>query len=162
MGDTKKYLKKILQGIAATTTLYLCTVVAVPMIYEPLTQEVKSKSHLQKMIESERKRLNINPDYKIQGSFTRGSSQAQKVGHNRYEIRLNAKRATYGKLKHEIYHIAEGHCEKSSSALEYFLWNEPQAAIYCVTGLRRTGIAITGLLALGATAAYLRLKRKNS
>lgn len=70
-------------------------------------------------------------------------SQARKLSNGEYEIVLSPRGSNLSKLRHEFYHVADGHCYKSgkgnsglNNTLTYLFWYEPQARIYQTKGLK--------------------------
>ena len=75
------------------------------------------------------------------------SSSACKLGDGLYTIYLNKYGQKMNVLKHEMYHIADGHCDIKVPEIPYipseflrnplyFFYVEPQAVIYEATGLK--------------------------
>ncbi|MFH1637098.1 MAG: hypothetical protein ABIB71_01600 [Candidatus Woesearchaeota archaeon] len=61
-------------------------------------------------------------------------AQCRKEG-DHYLLEVGGAFSTRQTLKHELYHICDGHTE-NHSLLKYLLLDEPQAEIYAATGLK--------------------------
>jgi hypothetical protein len=59
-----------------------------------------------------------------------GKSYAVKKGENSYQIGLKFEDMQEGCLDHELYHIADGSCDKKDNILRYLFIDEPKAALY--------------------------------
>lgn len=64
-----------------------------------------------------------------------GISQALKTSEKEYGIFLSSE-AKESTLRHELYHIAGGHCDNEYNLLKYYFIQEPKATIYQITGLK--------------------------
>ena len=107
---------------------------------------INSQEDLTKIVSEERKILTIPDSIKINSEYYPNTTVAYsaKLDHNLYTIHIGGKSVmgpcTRGTVKHELYHIADGHCDQGNQALfennkfaanaTYFLYWEPQAAIY--------------------------------
>lgn len=103
--------------------------------------QIRDRSVLEEVLVEERDRLNIGKDVKITiKESNRETNYAEKTGANEYSIYLTTKGHNRDVLRHELYHIADGHCERSMekpiNKIIYFFWEEPQAKIYTLTGLK--------------------------
>ena len=111
---------------------------------------IKNRSELELIINDERIKAGVNENYHIHVIFEDNkpneSASAAKIGKNNYLIRLPKKDSNLSTLRHELYHIADGHCDdvleisKNSNSLKkllkYLFVYEPQASIYQSTGLK--------------------------
>ena len=115
--------------------------------------EIKNLSELDEIVKSEKKKFGIE-EKAISVSFNsyakKTSSRKLETGINCYQISLCNNQRTISALKHELYHIAKGDCdkgyefilknkEKNLFRIEplgfYLIW-EPRAAIYGAAGIR--------------------------
>ncbi|MBI2003908.1 hypothetical protein HYS72_00385 [Candidatus Pacearchaeota archaeon] len=100
-------------------------------------EKIKDKTHLETLLRQEKKKLGIeNKDINVYFCDRIETSSARKINENSYEIKIANNQRTTGILDHELYHIADGHCDKSYNTLKYFFIYEPQATIYELTGIK--------------------------
>jgi hypothetical protein len=135
-------------AITAANLIYLATIPAINSTVALSQPKLSSIKEIEQVINEEvdnlglrDKKLNI-----ILGNTQNGRCEAYKLGDNKYEIHLNPPLGyTRFVIKHELYHIADGHCEKQylntfkdqiGFALNLMYWYEPQAVIYSLTGLK--------------------------
>lgn len=129
----KQTLKKIGIGTMLVGLAYGSLYGASAIAYES-SPKIQSQTRLENLIEEEKKKLKCNKDIKAElfGSLTPYSA---KKGNGAYEIKLNGKLATESILKHELYHICDGHVDSGYSRLKFYFWHEPQAILYETMGL---------------------------
>lgn len=95
-------------------------------------KKIKSESELDKIIEEEAKKRNLNPS-KIRGSFfslPEGSGKLEPE--DSYYINLNCPFfRTREVVRHEIDHIASGDCDRGQPTFFYYWFvAEPRATLY--------------------------------
>jgi len=143
-------LYKILKGMntcvfatGLTGSLYLAGPYTSQKISQNNSPKIENQAYIKKILEKERKRAGIKENIKINVFLNNGwEAYSQKIGKEEYKIILPYKDSNLSDLRHELYHIADGHFnggETKSSiryALEYLFWHEPQATIYQLTGLK--------------------------
>jgi len=110
----------------------------------------KYKEQLEVVLSSEKKKWNIE-DKIIEISFNDSirNSGSGKIKDNNYLIRLARGQRNERLLKHEVSHIAKGHCDRyyldvkankiynlGIRFLDYNFVMEPAATIYSLTGLK--------------------------
>ena len=126
-----------------TGSLYLAGPYTSQKISQNNSPKIENQAYIKKILEKERKRAGIKENIKINVFLNNGwEAYSQKIGKEEYKIILPYKDSNLSDLRHELYHIADGHFnggETKSSiryALEYLFWHEPQATIYQLTGLK--------------------------
>jgi len=137
-----------------TERLLLGTIIIFsPLIFSSLLgvlfkgEKIKDKAHLETLLEQEKKNLGIeNKNIHAYFCDTIEDSLSKKINKNSYEILLSNNQRKLGILKHELYHIADGHCDenykllnegrKLENTLRYLFVNEPKALIYGATGIK--------------------------
>lgn len=133
-----KYLNKIINGIKMITAgscLYALTLLGIQGISELISPKINNQIQLEQIIKTERKLAGIKEDIKLYVTMGRKeNSQALKTGEKEYDIFLSKRGANKFTLRHELYHIADGHCDTKYNNLKYFFIQEPQATIYAATG----------------------------
>ena len=101
------------------------------------SEKIKGKENIERVVIEESEKLGINPKTIRIVNYNEAfvAAYTKKVGDNLYEMGLGKeiRRAT---VKHECYHIANGHCEKPSDIIDKLFILEPQAIIYATTGLK--------------------------
>lgn len=123
-------------------------IVGVNGIHRAFSPKIRNQSELELRLKEERKKLQIGDHIKINAYLSKsGDSYAKKLGPNEYEIKLEPLLGqNLDVLRHELYHIADGHCdyfEKMPNNFinglkhlgKYLYWDEPQAILYSIAGL---------------------------
>jgi len=113
----------------------------------------ENKKQLEEVLKSEIEKLEIkNKLIKVQYQ-KEDQADSRKTGTNEYVISIGPSFNNDNVLKHELYHIADGHCDYTYKLNEiykkhpllapavgfyntskYLFYNEPQAIIYTATG----------------------------
>ena len=101
------------------------------------SEKIKGKENIERAVIEESEKLGINHRIIKIVNYSEGFTAAytKNVGDSLYEMGLGeeVRRAT---IRHELYHIADGHCEKPSDIIDKLFILEPQAIIYATTGLK--------------------------
>ena len=108
-------------------------------ISELTSPKINNQINLKKILEKEKKQAGIKEDKIIYVTISKNEkevSQAIKISEKEYEIFLFNDGRNLGTLRHELYHIADGHCDKPYNSLKYFFIQEPKATIYQLTGIK--------------------------
>ncbi len=115
------------------------------------SERINSQSELDEIIDSERKKIDPSSSVRIVGKinlsdcsppFNRLDSIAfsERLPNGTYAICLGKRGRNKSAVRHELYHILDGHFESGSSwfvkSFLYFTLNEPKAIIYQLTGKR--------------------------
>ena len=124
-------------------TLSACLIFEYGVEYtRSVSPELKTKQEVQYALDEEAKELNLlekNILVQLVADGTcRGDALAcsGKIGDNTYSISLEEDGRTRNILRHELYHIADEHCDEEWSTFKYFSLWEPQAVVYEVWGWR--------------------------
>lgn len=136
-GMFKFSLITVFSALVYTTSLW-----GLVNIVTPLTSPaLKSKQHAEQFIKKEQKKLMIeDKGIELVIKETEKNGYAIKIGDNQYAIAVNPKCLNEGMIKHEIYHIADGHCDAKLRPIPFLAWYtfyyEPQAALYSAFGIK--------------------------
>jgi hypothetical protein len=143
MKKSLRYTKNALRGAVIAGTVYFFSLVLGEAYNNILSKPIRDQMDLESKLIQERKKLGYkikeNEVIRARKAHDKELTQVKKniIG---YEIILSENYFTEAGLKHELYHIADGHLEKRTDGFlakaRYFFWNEPQAAIYQITGLK--------------------------
>jgi len=147
MNYAGKTIKKSLMITGLSTILclsYLNLLAGVNEISVLNQKKINSVSQLEQLAKIERKKINSKNKSKIIYKLTsEDEGYSEKSSEDKYKIVLGGKYANESMLKHELYHILDGHfkdTERLNSGLQtelkYLFWYEPQAVIYATTGLK--------------------------
>ena len=144
-----KYAKRTLMGVAgvaAAAAIYIFALGSVTLISKKDAPKIHSKSHLEQILDGERERAGIDEAVEIEVRLTNNDweyNHVKKVSEGKYKILLAPDGQNLSTLRHELYHIADGHCDDRAriendflNELDYFFRREPQAIIYALTGLK--------------------------
>lgn len=116
---------------------YIGILCGVQTISHSTSPKITSQSRLEKVVKMERKKLNIPPEIQIGAIFRKDvACGAIKIEDEHYRIGINWLCNSESAVRHEIYHIADGHLGGNLSLFKYLFWAESQATIYEVTGLK--------------------------
>lgn len=129
-------------NVRKMVTYGLGSLVGVPLIYSALmitggileakTSPITSQQQLDMLLEKGKAALGC--DENVRAVLVDKFAAETKSWGGQNLIRLGGEGAKEGVLKHEVYHVCDGHT-KLELGLNY-LWLEPQATLYAVTGLR--------------------------
>ncbi len=136
MPTVLQIVRKTSKAIGISTVLLglaYGTLSAASLITAENSQKIKSQAQLEIVLEEEKKRLKCNKD--IEAELFGSPIPYAKKENDAYEIKLNGKLATESILKHELYHVCDGHIDSGYSFLKYHFWYEPQAMMYETFGL---------------------------
>jgi len=140
-GNILKYVERAIIGISTAHIIYFGVPAALSLVTSSVAPKIKNKSHLEQMLKEEKKKLNLGDDIKIVVELkdnNKGFSYAKKTGKNQYFINLKKNSHNLHVLKHELYHIADGHCDaEKMNLLRFFYIEEPQAIFYSSFGKLR-------------------------
>lgn len=108
-----------------------------------------NKGELEIILDKEKSKFDIKKkDIQIFFDNNLRSSNARKIDNDVYIISLSRNQRNKMILRHELYHIAKGHCDRYSNYLDlnvfkvgmrfldYTFVMEPTASIYSLTGLK--------------------------
>lgn len=130
---------KIVKNIAIAGIIYTGILLVAQGISQETSQRINNQSQLEQILNIERKRAGIKNEMIINISMSNNKediSEAEKIGEKYYQITLSPRSSNLSTLRHELYHITDGHCDETYNDFKYFFWNEPQATIYQITGLK--------------------------
>jgi len=147
----KSTLGKIVFRTAIGLSAYTLALIGLEYYSDSKSEPIRSQEHLEQIMEEEIKKLGIenkNILLILDDNEKWNYPYAVKIGEESYEININPSKHKVVSVKHELYHIADGHCDfgakfSSDSNIDhlifytcYFFYYEPQAAIYAATGLK--------------------------
>jgi len=110
------------------------------------SEKIENSAQLNQLVIEEKQKLNIE-DKQITVKFVdeNSTSYSAKTGENQYQVALSPAGQNKATLKHELFHIADGHCDASQEItqsltfgsdmefkIKYLFYFEPKAAIYSV------------------------------
>ena len=129
-----KYLKGMLTGIALglspiilTSALELYIVIKSPII--------STRKELEKILQEEKKILNMEHKKVSLSTISIGKvvlAASEKVSdkENEYLVSIPGPPYNLSNLRHELYHISDGHLDSPLMGLLYIHYYEPKTAIY--------------------------------
>jgi len=128
-----KKIGKVVREIFLGGLLFYSSVLGIGLLMQENSLKIKSKSHLEILVNQEKKKLGIeNKNIKVSFCDTLLTSQASKTGENSYEIQLSINQMYLGVLKHELYHISDGHVEYKKEFLQLlFLGRTSSGNLWC-------------------------------
>ena len=142
MKKALRHLGKAMFAIALAGSAYIALLSGVQSVAFSRSPKIENQSQLELKLSEEREKLKgkIGKNIVITARLitdkdSSPTAYARKIKEGEYEIVLSNLGASEHSLKHELYHIADGHIENKGH-LAYFFHNEPQAEIYALTGLK--------------------------
>ena len=138
--NSKNFLiagKNMLRNTLASFGLYCLMLAGTQGISELFSSKINNQN-LEQILKIEKRRVGLNEDRIIYVRISKNedeTSAAQKLNENKYQIVLSPN-PSLNTLRHELYHISDGHCDKPYNLLKYLFIQEPQATIYSITGLK--------------------------
>lgn len=146
MENATEKIKKIGKILSASSLVYFGALFGVEIISNAVYPKISSQSDLEQILTRERETAGINKDTIINARISNKKdsfSYAKKIFKGGYEIVLRKESST-AVLRHELYHIADRHCdhvfpkdntiEKLDWFAKYLFWEEPKAALYGAFG----------------------------
>jgi hypothetical protein len=140
---TNKLLGALSRGAwygAVAISFYYLSLVGTQYVSIKSSPKITSQSHLEEILDDEMKKAGIDSDIDLKIKL---SDDEDEVSHLKrfmdgsYEIILSPYGSNVSTLRHELYHLADGHLDNGHFSLtKYFFWYEPQATIYQLTGLK--------------------------
>ena len=118
--------------------IFLISEVTLNVSGKLLSENIDSEEELNLILEEEIKKLGLeHVDISAEFGDPPGwSGAAYEISEDRYFVSLGIFGRNTSTLRHELYHIKEGHTH-DSGFLDYFFLEEPQAVIYSSLGLGR-------------------------
>jgi hypothetical protein len=130
----------------------LFSFIGVPLINEIVTHvpPKKTQEQLELVLGREKEKLDLNnKNIEIIFNDKIRNSNSKRLENGDYLINLSKNQRKTGVLRHEIYHIAKGHCDRRYKTqningffdigkrfFDYTFIMEPTATIYSLTGLK--------------------------
>ena len=150
MSKLKKIRDNVLYTIAGisllalTHTTYLDCLSTANFVSNSNSTRIYNTSQARDFIEKERKKIDPENHCEIGALFWRWYNEANsyKKGDKRYLIEIGGIFTTEAVIKHELYHILDGHLDdnkirsKLLSKFMYYYYYEPQATLYQTTGIK--------------------------
>lgn len=149
-------VKKILKGIyystigvisaGILTISYVSSLGISNELGAKFSNKIRNEQHLDFLLQKEKSDLGISHK-NIEVFMTndkKGTCWAAKIkNENRYIIHLPKRCHNINSLKHEVYHIADGHCKENLTIkselkrkLKYYLDYEPKAILYATYNIK--------------------------
>lgn len=130
--------------VFAAGCLYFAGLIGTEFVSNNLSPKINSQIELEQLVERERKKINPNNNCVVFPILSsENEARSYRMFNGWYVIDIGGKMAHESSLRHELYHILDGHCDdvlKSKSnfqrELRYLFIYESQAAIYESTGLK--------------------------
>jgi len=148
---TLEYTAKAIKIFTLANAVYFCGFMIVANgIHRQFAQHIKSQSGLELILKDERKKLSLKDSIKINVNLNKDKkhvAHSKKLGDKDYEISLSNDTYDITTLRHELYHIADGHFEsqekiddsfqgKFIKSIKYLYHDEPKAILYHMTGIK--------------------------
>lgn len=138
-----KTVKKIGQGLFFGSIAYVTALCGLSYFSHIGKEKITSQEKLEQIIEIERKRIDPNNNFIISGGLvSKNQARSDIVRTNEYKITLGGHGADVSGVRHELYHILDGHFknikpgEVNRNLFKYLFYFEPQAVIYESMGIK--------------------------
>lgn len=135
----EKLIIKSIIGLGATLLVYTGSMVGIQIYSKSKAIPIKDQAHAEQILEEQQKKLGIEDKIirlRIPKDYDSSSLGKSRRFGNTYIIQLNtAGGKNDATLKHEVYHIADGHCDSKTRnplifKLKYIFYWEPQSIMY--------------------------------
>ncbi len=137
LAKTASYIKKALVVKATLLTTYTSLLLGSQLVSRHFSPSINTQSQLEFILEEEKEKAGIPKTTKVSANIENERLvYSHKEGDKKYKVVLAKENSQLVLLRHELYHIADGHCDQPYYFLRYFFWEEPQATIYSITGLK--------------------------
>ncbi len=138
------YGRKAILTFLVANAAYFGGLIGSGVVANVPSPKITSQTQLEQLVEIERKKIDPKNNYNISARLvSEDEATSKKLGQNEYEIRFGGFFANETTLRHELYHILDGHYRDADLSkdfqvgiLEYLYLFEPQARIYQITGLK--------------------------
>lgn len=135
---------KTVLWVGISVLAYLGTLIGGHLIADINSPKLNSMSKIEAIIKEEKKKFGIKPDLAVTVGLTESDMPSATLncinGKEQYVIKIGGYSQNEAVLRHELYHIFDGHlgkCPKKKIAYQdYFFWAEPRATFYQLTGLK--------------------------
>lgn len=118
-----------------STLIYFATLLGSDAISAAKSPRLESQQHAEQILKKKMKELGIeNKEIKLLWDYR--VSGARKVGQNQYELAISPLGKRFAVMDHELYHIADGHCDAGKNWIKYLFYDEPQAILYQSLGIK--------------------------
>ncbi len=132
---SKKYLRAAALGIGLPA-LMVGAGFGVGTFVARCTEKIVSQQQLEEVVEEEREKMNVPPDYQIASKLKplpRYLAFTERRGRE-YTVYVNQQKGnSRGTVRHELCHILYGDVEEETNSftdtLQYWLWEEPRAVL---------------------------------
>jgi hypothetical protein len=105
--------------------------------FSPFNEKIKSQEHMEKVVEEEAGRLGLDSSRIRCKLNSVGDTSVDRRDYGHILFLDDGFGCTRGSVKHELYHIKKGDCNrKKDKSLHYYLVAEPRATMYQVFGLK--------------------------
>jgi hypothetical protein len=130
--------------VLVALAFYLSVLLASGVAANLTSPAIETQEQLEWVIDAEMVRLGFDNDVVVLGQLI-GPDEARAIplAENVYKVKVGGFLANETTVRHELYHICDGHLEASDilaggfqKGFAYLFWYEPQARIYQITGLR--------------------------
>lgn len=132
ISDILNYLSIGSFGLAGSGIVYLTTLFGIQNFFGGIIfhKRIESQKELENIVEKEAKELCLDSSIIDSKLCFGGFTQVQKRG-LKYIIKINKdENPTVSFVRHELYHIYKGDCEKKENMSRYLFIEEPRAALY--------------------------------
>jgi len=142
MDGGEKLAKKLLLTSSLVGGIYITGIVGIQYIANLVSPRIQSQSQLERLLGQEWDKFDTSRKYNISVKLVKeDTGRSRKLYNGDYEVKIGGDLANESTLRHELYHVFDGHCDDIHNVspglprkFKYLFWYEPQATIYQVTG----------------------------
>ncbi len=100
-------------------SLYIGLLIGIETYAATTSDQIQTQKQLNEHLEIEKRKLNTeNLNISAKFEIVNDTSYSTRVGENQYEIVLSKRGQNVATLKHELYHIVDGHCDDDQGVQE--------------------------------------------
>lgn len=132
-----KIIKKLEKMILFPIGMYFFLLGGTGVIRTIISPKIKTQYQLEQMIIQEKNKIKPHNNYIINGKLvSKHCAYSGKIGNKKYGLEIGGLLNSKSILRHELYHILDGHYENVGELndfqkwAKYLLWYEHKAIIY--------------------------------
>ena len=116
--------------------LYFGTLILLNGGSKLFSEKITEQEQLDDIIQEEADRLGMTKPVKGKLWYDESIAEASATNGDNYRIDLGGMHACRASVRHELYHLYKGDCDKQATEIQYFFLHEPRAILYEVFRLR--------------------------
>jgi hypothetical protein len=133
MNNFQKIVKYGLGPVIVTYTLGILASLSIKVvgnIHGLFSPKVHTQEQLEDIVAQERERLDMDKNIFIESRLVPYTEGKARIIDNHYVIEVGGYSATEAVVRHELYHVFDGHQDHPTNTLVNLFWEEPRTDLY--------------------------------